>query len=429
MEVIVLYSLAAIFVGILVGLLPSLPVFLAPLLMLPFAYSISTEAMLMVWMLSVIGSQFFGSVAVITTRIPGEENTLVYINDLDRLTASEKIALIRDTAFGSMIAGLISAMVLFVGFHTVSVDVGFFSKAWVQGLVYSVLLVSFVLTDRARWAWSLLLMAVGVILSTKNNYALPSWWIDIQSLFADKTLFMMTLGLLIVPSLWDKVNPGDQTITASPKTMKSRPWAASVAGSVIGFVAGLIPGPSAYTGSFVAYRFFSNIKNKIVSAEAANNSAVIATALPFLLTAIPINQNTLLLGAALDLNRVEINHAIWQMGSFGLTLIDQLIVAVAASSVLFYYLSTHFISAYVKVIHFFHDRAAWVLATILGAMCVLDVNTSNSDVINYAVLTGVFSLIGLALHRYRINPLPFLFACIIGDRMVWCFLQLWRIYL
>jgi len=429
MEIILLYSLAAVLTGILVGLLPSLPVFLAPLLMLPFAQLISTEAMLMVWMLSVIGSQFFGSVAVITTRIPGEENTLVYINDLDRLTTTEKIQLIKDTAFGSALAGVMSAVILWVCFYSVSVDTGIFSRAWVQALVYSLLLISFVLMDRTKWLWSIVLMALGLVLSTKNNYVLPSWWMDIQYLFNEKTLFMMTLGLLIVPHVVQKIAPSNTIIDQNPVSTGHRPWWSSVTGSMVGFVSGLIPGPSAYTASFVAYNCFKKIKDRIVSAESANNAAVIATALPFLLTAIPINQNTLLLASALELNRVEINHAIWQTGSFGLSLIDQLIVAVAISSVMFYYLSTHFISVYVRVIQFFHSRAPWVLLVILLGMCVLDVNTSNSDIISYVALTVFFSGMGLLLHKFQINALPFLFACIIGDRVVWCFIQLSRIYL
>lgn len=429
MDLILLYSLAAVAMGIIIGLLPGLPVFMAPLLMLPFAQFISTEAMLMVWMLSVIGSQFFGSVAVITTKIPGEENTLIYINDLNRLTVQEKIALIKNTAFGSAMAGIVGALILYMGFHTITVDPGFFAQAWIQALIYSLLLISFVIFDQQRWAWSLPLIAVGLVLSTKNNYILPGWWLDVQYLFDQKTLFMMTLGLLIIPQAIKTVRAVPSITTQESPATEKRSWLPSWVGSLVGFFAGLIPGPSAYTGSFLAYRCFRAVKNRIVAAESANNAAVIATALPFLLTAIPINQNTLLLSAAMDLTHVEINHAIWEQGSFGIPLIDQLILSIAIVSLVFYYLSTRFISSYVALIEFFHSRTSWLLMLILFAMCVIDVNSSNSDPGTYLILGGFFTATGLLLDRLQINPLPFLFACIIGDRVVWSFLQLWRIYL
>jgi putative tricarboxylic transport membrane protein len=429
MEIIVLYSVAAMGLGILIGLLPSLPVFLAPLLMLPFAQAISTEVMLMVWMLSLIGSQYFGSVAVITTRIPGEETALIYINDLDQLSTTDKIDLIRETAFGSMVAGVIAAALLYVCFHWLKfVNSGVFAMAWVQALVYSLLLICFVIMEKSKWAWAVVLAAVGIVLSTKNNNVLPSWWQDIQYWFDDKTPFLLTLGLLIIPSLLEKYQAPVNVIAVNPGRSAKKPWLPAVVGSLTGFVAGLIPGPAAYTGSFTAYNFFKKIKDRIVSAESANNSALIAQAVTLFLTAIPISQNTLLLSAAMDVNSVEINKAVWEIGSFGLPIVDQLIVAVVISSVIYYFLSTHFISAYVKIIEFFHHRKIWILLLILTGMCLLDVNTSHSDPVSYTMLLAFFSLAGVTLQRYRISPMPLLFACLLGDKAVWAFIQISQIY-
>lgn len=415
--------------GILIGLLPSLPVFLAPLLMLPFAQAISTEAMLMVWMLSLIGSQYFGSVAVITTRIPGEETSLIYIKDLDSLSVKDKIDLIQQTAFGSMVAGLIAAALLYICFHWLKfVNSGVFAMAWVQALVYSLLLICFAVMEKSKWFWAVILTAVGIVLSTKNNDVLPAWWQNIQYWFDDKTPFLLTLGLLIVPGLLEKYQAPVNVISVNPGHNHQRPWLPAIVGSFTGFVAGLIPGPAAYTGSFTAYNLFKKIKDRIVSAESANNSALIAQAVTLFLTAIPISQNTLLLSAAMDVNSVEINRAIWEVGSFGIAIVDQIIAAVVVSSILYYFLSTHFISAYVKIIEFFHHRKTWILFLILAGMCLLDVNTSNTDPVGYTLLLGFFSLVGLTLQRYRISPMPLLFACLLGDKAVWAFIQIFQIY-
>ena len=425
----ILICVAAMVLGVLIGLLPSLPVFLGPLLMLPFAQHISLEAMLMVWILTIIGSQYFGSVAVITTNIPGEENTLIYMRDLKGLSVMDKIGLLRHTALGSLLAGLISAAIIFVSFHLLKIrDSTLFSTAWMQALVFSTLLISFIVIEKKQWWAAIALMGVGLILGAHNNYSLPSWWINVQSAFDDKTLFMMTLGLIIVPGMLDRYNLSETITHLGEATRTKFPWFNATIASLVGFIAGMIPGPSAYTGSYAAYQLSSDPKTRIIAAESANNSAVIASALPFLLTAIPLNQNTLLLLAALELNSIEINHAIWNTGSLGISLLDELLLAIVVSSVVYYYLSVNFIGLYVKLVELFHKRSLTLLSILVTLMCVIDINTSNTDTVSYMLLTLFFSSVGLALRKFKINPLPLLFAVIIGDRLVWSYIQVYRIY-
>lgn len=425
----ILICIAAMALGVLIGLLPALPVFLGPLLMLPFAQYISLEAMLLVWILTIIGSQYFGSVAVITTGIPGEENTLVYMRDLKSMSVSQRVALLRETALGSLIAGLISAAAIYAAFHIISTDVSeIFSMAWVQAAVFSTLLVSFLIMERRHWWAAVILIAVGLILGTKNNYVLPSWWLLVQSLFDGKTLFMMTLGLIIIPGILDK-HQFEKPLESFPEYLRLPfPWLQSIIASIVGFVAGLIPGPSAYTGSYAAYQLSKDSRTRIINSESANNSAVIASALPFILTTIPLNQNTLLLSAALSVNNIEINHAIWNIGSLGISLLNEVLIAIVASSLIYYFLSVNFIGLYVKIMELFHRRGMLLLSSLIVLMCAVDIYTSYSDISEYLVLTGFFTAIGLALSKLKANPLPFLFAMIIGDRLIWSYIQLYRIY-
>ena len=424
-----LYCIAAMALGILIGLLPSLPVFMGPLLILPVAQHISTEVMLMVWILTVIGAQYFGSVSVITTKIPGEENTLIYLRDLDSMSIPDKISLLYGTALGSLVAGVLGVLGLALGFYSVHIsNPTFFSQAWIQALVYAVLLLSFAIMAKKQWFWAVVLMALGLLLSTKNNYALPGWWIDIQSFFDGKTLFMITLGLLIIPYSYQQVNINQVIHDISKPVTRHFPWLTSVGASVVGFVAGLIPGPSAYTASYMAYQMSKDPKTKIIAAESANNSAVIATALPVILTAIPINQSTLLLLAALDLNQINISQAVWTQGSTGLTILNQLLIAILGSSIVYYFLSINFINYYVKVIEFFHNNTKVLLTALLISMCAIDIYTSNSDFFSYLALTSLFATVGIFLHYVKINSLPLLFSIIIGDRLVWSFMQVYHIY-
>jgi putative tricarboxylic transport membrane protein len=247
-------------------------------------------------------------------------------------------------------------------------------------------------------------------------------------MFDQKTLFMLTLGLLIIPHSYQKLNLTNLVRDASVPVVKYFPWLTSIGASIVGFIAGLIPGPSAYTASYAAYHMGKDPHTKIIAAETANNSAVISTGLFMILTAIPINQNTLLLLAALELNQVDITQAIWNVGSTGLTILNELLLAIVISSIIYYFLSVNFIKYYVKVIEFFHDKSKIFLTILLIVMCIIDINTSDSNIMSYLSLTSFFIGAGLILHYFKISPLPLLFAIIIGDRLVWSFIQVYHIY-
>lgn len=423
-----LFSSLAIIVGIMVGLLPALPTFAAPLIILPFAAHMPAESIIMIWILALVTATFFSSVAVITTQIPGEENALIYLNDLNGLTIGEKLHLIKSTAMGSLIAGLISAIIMFFLFHVFWRDItGVFSLAWVQALVYGILLAITVELNHKKWFTALLLIVVGLLLSTKNNYAIPSWWIWMQHLFVDKTLFSMTVALLIIPSLLDRSNKIEAFHTRD-ETKEPFPWWVSLRSSVIGFFVGIIPGPATYTSSYIAYLTTRGKKNKIIAAETANNAGGLGSTLPLIMATIPTNQNALLILTALEVKLIEMNQVIWERGSWGFSIIDQVLLAIVITSVLCYFLSTNFLGFYVKIIEFFNKNNRWMMALIIIGLCAVDIQASDVNPVNYIILTTMFTGIGLWLRKRNVNPMPLIFSIIIGDKIVWSFIQLFKIY-
>ena len=92
--------------GAIIGLLPGLPAYIVPLILFPFVSQLGIDQILAFWLTTHIGSQYFGSVAAILLKIPGEASSLVYVRDLDRLTITQRLDLIRQTAWGSTIGTL-----------------------------------------------------------------------------------------------------------------------------------------------------------------------------------------------------------------------------------------------------------------------------------------------------------------------------------
>lgn len=424
--------LFGILVGILVGLFPALPVYTGPFLLYYFAPTWPIEYQLTFWLVVISGSQFFGSVATITTQIPGEESSLVYLNDLNSLSHTQKNILLYNTAWGSLIAGLISTAAVGVILHSINgFEVTWFSSLKFQLLCYTLAIVSFFFMNRNIFV-TVALVLLGLLLAPKNNYALPENWFWLQQWTQGYTFYMLILGLMIIPELLtlkiDHIKEDNEEFVAEHSRVLS--WFNTLKSSVIGLVAGLVPGPSASLGSIAAYKTTrSDTMSKITAAETANNASVITCALPLLMLALPINQNTLIMSNIADLRSITLHEVIWQPSFVsGITVIDLTLIAVSVALVIYYYLSTHLIDYYTQLIKSLYHKLKFVMIAIVSALVAIDVLTEEIAATHYFMLLSFFVLIGLVLQRFKISPIPFMFAVILGDKIIWSYLQAWNIY-
>jgi len=426
-----LIILAGIIVGIITGLLPALPVYIGPFILYYFHNDLSLEYLLVFWLVVVSGSQFFGSVATITTKIPGEESALVYLRDLDYLTLDERRALLYQTAVGSLIAGITSTVFLYVALQYVNLDnLPFLSSIKFQIVLYTITLASLLYVSK-NYLWTLLLICLGFIISPQNNYAIASTWFEIKTLFQGYTFFMVLLGVMIIPQLFVKYD--DSTAYDSQLNQIAREtqnlWLTAKS-TILGIVAGLVPGPSATTASVLAYKTtITGAKDRIVAAETANNSSVIACALPLLAFALPINQNTLIMSNLADLKSLFLPSAIFENSFTGtLTVLDITAISLTVSLFVYYFLSTRLIDFYARLIVSLHSKMKFIMIGIVATLIGIDLYTAETTVVSYLTLLVFFTTIGVFLKFKNVSPLPLLFTIILGDKLIWLYLQAYKLY-
>lgn len=423
--------LAGIFVGILTGLLPALPVYIGPFILYYFHNDLSLEYLLVFWLVVVSGSQFFGSVATITTKIPGEESALVYLKDLDYLTLDERRILLYQTAVGSLIAGITSTVFLYVALQFVNLDnLPFLSSVKFQIALYTITLISLLYASK-NYFWTVLLICLGFVISPQNNYAINATWFEIKTLFQGYTFFMVLLGVMIIPQVFTNYN--SQTAYNSQLnqiTRRTQNLWLSVKSTILGIMAGLVPGPSATTASVLAYKTTTTgNKDRIVAAETANNSSVITCALPLLAFSLPINQNTLIMSNLADLKSLFLPSAIFENSFVGtLTVLDITTISLLVSLVIYYFLSTHLIDFYARLIVNLHSRIKFVMISIVAVLIGIDLYTAETTVVSYLTLLTFFTTIGFILKFKNVSPLPLLFTIILGDKLIWLYLQAYKLY-
>jgi TctA family transporter len=417
--------LLAIIVGAVTGLLPALPVYTAPFLLYYFNSSLPVEYLMIFWLVAVSGSQFFGSIAAISTKIPGEESSTVYLNDINLLSQNQRNSLLYDTALGSFVAGILSlAFVYLIVTYAKSSGIMLFSSMNFQIVCYTLSILSFCLFNKNIPA-TLGLVILGLVLSPKNNYALPSAWFEIQSIFSGFTFYMIVLGTAIIPEIFANAMPPPENTQSQAVNTKKFSIVQGIKSSIIGCVAGLIPGPSAFLASLTAYKTAGkDVYKKIVSAETANNSSVIACTIPLFLLGLPINQNTLLFSNIMDIKSITLIDKILQPSFIPeLDIIQLVLICCAVSMVIYFWLSTHLIWLYTRFITALHHRLKYIMMVFLSILVAMDISTADITAYNYIILLLLFSLFGFVLKKNKLSPLPFLFAIILGDRLIWLYTQ------
>lgn len=427
-----LVMLAGIFIGIFTGLLPALPVFTGPFILYYFAGDLPLEHMLVFWLAVVSGSQFFGSVAVITTKIPGEESSAIYLNDLDSLNLNQKNKLLYNTALGSFLAGIVAVIIAWIAVHSFNADVlPTLMSIDVQFVIYTVAIGSFMFINKGKKLWTIALILLGILIGPRNNYALPDLWYQLQFWFQGYTFYMVILGTIILPSLLTKVSLNTLDDDRHEATKTPFKWLGGLKNSFIGAISGLIPGPSASLGSIYAYRLSGDkTEDKIVAAETANNASVITSALPLLLLALPINTNTMIMSNLMDIQSMDIQYAILE-GSIvlpGFNIIEVALFALAVCLFLYYILSTRLIDWYVSIIKSLHSNIRWLLALVVIMLIGVDLYAAEITYDRYILLLAFFAGIGLILNKYNVNPVVLLFSIILSDKLIWLYIQTYTIY-
>lgn len=421
--------------GVLVGLLPGIPAYLGPLILYPFLSYLSVDQILAFWLTSHIGSQYFGSVAAILLKIPGEASSMIYINDVGKLSTAERLGLVRQTAWGSTIGSVVSlALILVIYYLGLSTELIYLSSNNVK--IFLLMILMFTLcwfTDHKKL--SFLMFFIGFFFAEKTNHELPVWIFKMQEYTTDVTVFSLILGFLIIPEFLAEIRKGfnENRLDVTKNVSKTKLDLGTIfRGTWVGSLIGLIPGPSHILASVSAYNSYNQkqIKEKIISAESANNSATITSLLPFLYVGIPITLNEFLLNDLLQVKLFMIPRDFLQSWTLmpSINLVEFCFLIIALSILVYHFLAQQFLGYYAKFLKSVYGKLKWIFVCLIAYLIYIDVTFNPVYIIPYLIVLVILSLIGYQLHQRKINTLPLLFGFILGDIISWSAYQFYQIH-
>lgn len=317
-----------VLVGTLVGVLPGIGPVGAMAILFPLSFSLDAGAGLIMVAGIYLGSQYGGSTSAILLGVPGEASSVVSTIDGYEMTKRGRAgAALAVAAIGSFVAGTIAVLLLMLVSGPLSDFAAQFASPEYLALSVFALLV---LSRLAGGKISTTFMAVGLglMLATIGldaNSGTMRFTFGLDELVRGVNITSIAVGIFGIAEILLLAEGADRSQALPKVPFRSllptrseigRSTPAMFRGGLIGFVMGLIPGPSAVVSTYASYMVEKRISRKhkgefgkgaiegVAGPESANNGAAGGVMVPLLVLGLPFNAPTALLLAGFTIHGV-----------------------------------------------------------------------------------------------------------------------------
>lgn len=424
-----LAAFAGALTGTAIGVLPGLGPVAGIAMLLPITYSLGPSTGLIMMAGMYYGAQYGGSTTAVLINMPGESSSVMTCIDGFKLTQKGRAGgVLSIVAIGSFIGGTLSVAGVML-FSPMLADFGIlFGPAEFFALTAGGLLILSRISG-GSFAAGILPMGLGLVLSTIGEEPVTAqnrFTFEINDLRQGVELVALVVGLYglaeimaVVASLEKQVKPISVTLREMLPTRDElrRSWAPYARGTLIGFIFGLLPGPSATLSSFASYRLEKAVSKYrhemgegaiegVAGPETANNAAATSSMAPLLALGIPFGSITALMLAALMVHGV-------QPGPLLLTNNPEIfwgvIVSMLIGNVMLLILNIPLISVWVSLLripnHIFLPIV--LVLTVIGSYSV---RNSMLDVYVLLALGGI----GYLLNKFSFQLAPMVVGLVLG---------------
>lgn len=307
-----LACLIGVLIGTLVGMLPGIGPVGAIALLLPFSLTMDATASLIMFAGIYYGSLFGCSTTSILLNVPGEASSVVTCIDGYAMAKKGRAgAALAVSAVGSLIAGTMGLIGLTFFAPVMAKLAVTFGPPEYFAIATVGLLILMKLTG-ASLLKSSLMVAIGILLGTVGLDSLTGmsrFTFAIDELQRGFEFSIVAMGLFGIGEILDTLVKTNKQHTVQSLPLRKlypnkeecrRSIIPIFRGGIIGFLVGLIPGPSATISTFVSYgiekrnskhpeEFGQGAIEGVAGPESANNAAASAAMIPLLSLGIPFS--------------------------------------------------------------------------------------------------------------------------------------------
>lgn len=427
-----LAAFAGALAGTAIGVLPGLGPVAGIAMIMPASYALGPTAGLVMMAGIYYGAMYGGSTTAILINMPGESASVMTAVDGYMLTRKGRAgAVLCIVAVGSFIGGTVSVVGVML-FAPLLAKLGLlFGPAEFFALIGGGLLMLSRISG-GTFAAGILPMAIGLMLSTVGQESVTAqdrFTFGVADLAQGISLVALVVGVYGVTEIMSVV----EDLANQPAPLKvrlrdmlptreewRRSWAPFGRGTVLGFIFGLLPGPSATLASFASYKLEKLVSRHrdemgqgaiegVAGPETANNAAATSSMVPLLGLGIPFGAVTALMLSAMMVHGV-------QPGPLLITTNPQIFWGVIASmyvgNVMLLILNVPLIGVWVSVLrvpkHIFLP-----VILLLATVGSYSVNNSMLDV--YVLL--VVGVVGYVLRKFDFKLAPLVVGLVLGPEI------------
>jgi TctA family transporter len=417
--------------GTLIGVLPGIGPLATIAMLLPITFHLEPTGALIMLAGIFYGAQYGGSTTAILVNLPGESSSVVTALDGYQMARQGRAGVALATAaLASFFAGCVATIVIAVAAPALSrMALLFgppeFTALMLMGLVAAVVLATgSIVASIGMVMIGMLLGLIGTDLTTGEQ----RFTFDVREIFDGIDFVVVAMGLFGVSEII--ANLADRHTRELPATKITRLMPtkqdflqaapATIRGTLLGSILGVLPGGGALVSSFASYslekrlakdpsRFGKGAIEGVAGPEAANNAGAQASFIPMLALGIPPNAVMALMIAAMTI------HGITPGPKF---LADQpklfwgMVASMWIGNLILVVLNLPLVGLWVKLLKIPY---AYLFPMIL-VFCCVGVYSINYRVFDVFLMAG-FGVFGYCLRRIGCEPAPLVLGFILGPML------------
>ncbi len=427
----ILYCFIGVFIGTLIGVLPGIGPVSAMALLLPSTFHVPPVTAIIMMAGIYYGAMYGGSTTSILVNIPGEAASVITCLDGYQMARQGRAgAALGISAFGSFIAGTISVVALMcLAPPLAELALKFGPPEYMALMCLGLTILVFL--SRGSMIKAFLMSALGLFMGTIGFDIITG---DQRFIYGSKTLMdgigliQVAIGLFGLSEVFlniEETVKRDVFQTRMSNLFPSlKDWGESIGpivrGSVIGFFAGILPGPSGVISTFTAYavekkisshpeRFGTGVIAGVAAPEAANNAATGGAFIPLLTLGIPSNAVMALMLGALMIQGI-------QPGPSLIAKHPQLFWGVVTSmyigNIMLLVLNLPLIKLWVKILKVPYS----ILFPLILLFCLIGTYTLNNSIYDVLIMI-IFGILGYVMKKYDYEAPPLVLALVLGPIM------------
>jgi putative tricarboxylic transport membrane protein len=415
--------------GTALGVLPGLGPVAGVAILLPITFTFPPTAGLIMMAGIYYGAQYGGSTTAILVNMPGESSSVVTCIDGYKLTQRGRAGgVLSIVAIGSFIGGTVSVIGVML-FSPALAQLGIlFGPAEFFALTAGGLLLLSRISG-GSFAAGILPMGLGMVLSTVGEEAVTAmnrFTFGFNDLSQGVDLVPLVVGLYGITEIMflvERIKSQPLPVAVGLRDMLPtreelrRSWAPFGRGTIVGFIFGLLPGPSATLSSFASYRLEKGVSKYrdeigegaiegVAGPETANNAAATSSMVPLLSLGMPFGAITALMMAAMMVYGV-------QPGPLLMTDHPEIFWGVIASmligNVMLLALNIPMISVWVSLLRI----PSHILLTMILLVAVIGSYSVRNSMLDVYVLLFI-GLIGYVFRKLDFQLAPLVVGLVLG---------------